>query len=270
MSTRRRLSQLLLASHIGLVLLFAVLLLATGVGTIRSAVVGQARTEAERAVSEARQRLVEWQHELNVGANLLAEQPTLRFYLQRGQLTKARTLVKNFHGTSAIGYIRVQVAGRTVAEFGTPPPSFTTGLIFDRKGRAWRVVQRDIRMATPASVVVAERIGNRLNVRPSGDQVIAELLPMTAAQIATGNPWSRPLREVAATGEPETFEKISNNAAARIAVFRDDAGEPAAMLTARVEQDWVERRIFEWLAAFGLSSLVTCVLALALAVLLAA
>src|SRR6476659_8230976 len=134
MSTRGRLSQLLLASHMGLVLLFAVLLLATGVGTIRSAVIGQTRTEAERAVSDARQRLQEWQRELNVGANLLAEQPTLRFYLQRGQLSKARALTKAFHGTSAIEYIRVQVAGRTVSELGKPPPAFTTGLIFDAKG----------------------------------------------------------------------------------------------------------------------------------------
>ena len=254
----------------GLVLLFAVLLLATGVGTIHSAVVGQARSEAERTLSDARQRLVEWQRELNVGANLLAEQPTLRFYLQRGQLTKARTLVKNFHGTSAIGYIRVQVAGRTVAEFGAPPPSFATGLIFDGKGHPWRVVQRDIRMATPASVVVAERIGDRLNVRPSSDLVTAELLPMIVGRVVTRNPWSRPLRAVATTGEPETFANIGNNAAVRIALFRDGNGAPSAMLTARVEQDWVERRFFEWLAAFGLSSLVTCVLALALAVLLSA
>jgi len=244
----------------GLVLLFAVLLLATGVGTIHSAVVGQARTEAERAVSEARQRLLDRQRELTVGANLLAEQPTLRFYLQRGQLTKARVLVKNFHGTSAIGYIRVQVAGRTVAEYGAPPPSFSTGLIFDAKGYAWRIVQRDIRMATPASVVIAERVGDRLNVRPSTDLVAAELLPMAAARVPTNNPWSKALQSVAATGEPETFEKIGNNAAVRIAVFRDDNGTPSAMLTARVEQEWVERRIFEWLAAFGLSSLVTCVL----------
>jgi len=270
MSTRRRLSQLLLASHIGLVLLFAVLLLATGVGTIHSAVVGQARTEAERAVSDARQRLLDWQRELNVGANLLAEQPTLRFYLQRGQLTKARLLVKNFHGTSAIGYIRVQVAGRTVAEYGKPPPSFTTGLIFDARGRAWRVVQRDIRMATPASVVVAEPLGDHLDVRPSSDLVAAELLPMSTGQIVTNNPWSKPLRAVAATGEPETFENVADNAVVRIAVFRDDSGQPSAMLTARVAQEWVERRIFEWLGSFGFSSLVTCVLALALAGLLAA
>ena len=269
MSTRRSLSQLLLASHMGLVLLFAVLLLATGVGTIRSAVVGQARTEAERAVSDARQRLQDWQRELSVGANLLAEQPTLRFYLQRGQLSKARALTKAFHGTSAIEYIRVQVAGRTVSELGKPPPTFDTGLVFDARGRAWRVVQRPIPMATPANIVVAEQVGDHLNERPT-DLIHAELLPLETGQVATNNPWSGPLRLVAATGEPETFEKIGNNAAVRIAVLRGDDGKPSAMLTARVEQDWVERRIVEWLAAFGLSSLVTCLLALALAVLVAA
>jgi len=97
MTRRRPLSHLLLASHIGLVLLFAALLLATAVGTIRSAVVAQARAEAERNVDESRRRLREWQRELQVAAGLLAEQPTLRFYLQRGQLTKARALVRAFH-----------------------------------------------------------------------------------------------------------------------------------------------------------------------------
>ena len=79
MTRRRPLSHLLLASHVGLVLLFAALLLATGVGTIRSAVIAQARAEAERNVNESRRRLSDWQRELQVTADLLAEQPTLRF-----------------------------------------------------------------------------------------------------------------------------------------------------------------------------------------------
>ena len=66
MSTRRPLSSLLLASHMGLLLLFAALLLATGVGTIRTAVLAQARAEAERSVSESRRRLQEWSRELRV------------------------------------------------------------------------------------------------------------------------------------------------------------------------------------------------------------
>src|SRR6187549_3335031 len=108
MTRRHRLSHLLLASHIGLVLLFAALLLATGIGTIRSAVRAQARTEAERSVAESRQRLDSWQRELAVGAGLLAEQPTLRFYVQRGQLTKARALAQAFHATSQLEFVRVE------------------------------------------------------------------------------------------------------------------------------------------------------------------
>jgi cell division protein FtsL len=71
MSTRRQLSQILLFSHIGLVLLFAVLLLAASLNTIRSAATAQARKESERSASEARRRLIEWQREPNVVADLL-------------------------------------------------------------------------------------------------------------------------------------------------------------------------------------------------------
>jgi signal transduction histidine kinase len=270
MSTRRRLSQLLLASHIGLVLLFAILLLATGVGTIRSAVIAQARTEAERVGSDARRRLQEWNRELSVGADLLAQQPTLRFYLQRGQLTKARKLVRDFHRTSHIEYVRVQLGGATIAEVGVAPPSFATGLAFDQKGVAWRVSQREMRSVPQASIVVAEKLGDRLDVRPSTSLVTAELLPIPAVVAGKKDAWNRALAQVSATGEPDTFEAIGNIAAARIEIIRDETGGSGALLVAIVEHEWVERRIVEWLAAFGLSGLVTGGLALALAILLAA
>lgn len=269
MSTSRRLSQLLLASHVGLVVLFAVLLLATGVGTIRSAVIGQARAEAERSASEARQRLQEWRRELSVGADLLAEQPTLRFYLQRGQLTKARALVRKFHGTSDIQYIRVMVGNRTISELGPRPPIFTTGLAFDAEHTPWRVVERPIRMSPAASIVVAENIGDRLDVRPGTELITVALQPLAAAR-NTNDPLNAALRSVVATGEPETFEAIAGNAAVRIFMLRDAIGEPGTLLSARVEQAWVQQRIVEWLAAFGVSILVTGALALGLAVLLAA
>ena len=269
MLTRRRLSQLLLASHVGLVLLFAALLLASGVGTIRSAVDGQARTEAERSVSEARRRLQEWRREFNVAAGLLAEQPTLRFYLQRGQLTKARLLVERFHRTSDIEYMRVQIGTRTIAEIGPKPPSFGTGLIFDGQGRLWRVVQREIRMSPEASVVVAGPVGERLNVRPSTELINVELQPLATPGKAN-DPWVRALREVNRTGEPDTFENIRGNAAVRVVRYSDDETEPSGLLIARVEEAWVEQRIVEWLGSFGVSSLVTILLALAIAVVLAA
>jgi signal transduction histidine kinase len=270
MSTRRRLSQLLLTSHIGLVLLFAILLLATGVGTIRSAVVAQARSEAERVTSEARRGLQEWRRELNVGAGLLAEQPTLRFYLQRGQLTKARRLVKSFHDTSDIEYIRVQMNGRTVAEIGSAPPSFNTGLVFDSSRVAWRVVQREVRSYPQASIVVAEKLGDRLAVRPANDLVIVDLQPQISNRLGSKNAWVIALSNVSASGEAETFEKIGGSAAARVMSFRDEDGGTDALLSTRVAQDWVGRRFFEWLASFGLSSLLTVGIALGLAILLSA
>src|SRR5688572_20361307 len=158
MSTRRRLSHFLLASHVGLVLLFAALLLAMGFGSIRSAVYAQARLEAERAVSESRRRVQEWQRELALAADLLAEQPTLRFYLQRGQLTKARALLGNFHRISRIDYVRVQLSGRTIAELGVAPPSFDSGLAFEPRGTAWWIVQRPIESYPQGSIVLAERL----------------------------------------------------------------------------------------------------------------
>lgn len=270
MSTRRSLSRLLLSSHVGLVVLFALLLLATGVGTIRSAVVGQARTEAERSVSEARQRLQDWSRELNVAADLLARQPNLRLYLVRDQYAKARSLVKDFHGTSAIEYIRLQEGGQIVAEFGRAPPNFATGLAFDARGVPWRVIQRDIPAKPGAIIIVAEPVGGRLSVRADSTRISPQLLPLPSASADRTIAWNRALLLVAASGEPETFEALGDVAAARIARVNDDGGTPGAMLVATVSQQWVQRRIVEGMAAFAVSGAVTILLALALAVLLAA
>jgi len=270
MSTSRRLSQLLLSSHIGLVLLFAVLLLATGVGTIRAAIIAQARTEAERVTSESRRQLQEWQRELTVVADLLAEQPTLRFYLQRGQLTKARKLVSSFHATSDIDYIRVERNGRTISELGPRPPSFSTGLAFDKSRTAWRVVYREISASPKASIVIAEKLGDRLAVQPATELITVELQPLIKNLGGSKNPWVLALSEVSNTGEAETFETITGVAAARVMSFRDEDGQTSALLSTRVADDWVERRFFEWLAAFGVSSLVTVGIALALAFVLSA
>ena len=270
MSTRRRLSQLLLASHMGLLLLFAALLLATGVGTIRTAVLAQARAEAERSVSESRRRLQEWSRELRVAANLLAEQPTLPFYLRRNQLTKARALVADFHRTSGVDYIRVQQRGRTVAEIGQAPPDFDPGLVFDSRGQAWRVVQRGIPYQPQATLVMAARLGDRLASLPGNERVTLQLRPLVGGGAELQHPLARAWQRVSKSGEPETMSAFRGAAAARVIRISDEAGDPSALLTALVEQAWVERRIFEWLGNFGLTGLVTGVLALALAVLLAA
>lgn len=269
MSTRRRLSQLLVASHIGLILLFGLLLLATGAGTIRAAVVGQARTEAERAVSEARTRLQEWRRELTVAGDLLAEHPTLIFYLDRGQVTKARELVVDFHSNSDIDYVRVEWDGQLLAAAGPEPPALQSGLVFDRRGAAWSILRRSSPSQPRAALVLAEQLGNRLMAPSGGELLTVRLDPPVLSPDSADDPWRSALYRVAESGEPATVENMGSAAAARIVSLRDDYGITRALLSARVQKDWVQRRILEWLAAFGGSILATFVFALVLAMFIA-
>jgi signal transduction histidine kinase len=266
----RRLSHLLLLSHVGLVLLFGLLLLATGIGTIRSAVVAQARSEAERTVSQGRRRLLDWRSEVGRAADLLAEQPTLGFYLQRDQLTKARALVEEFHATSGLEYVRVDVDGRMRIAVGRPPPETRRGLHVDAMGSAWQVEARQVDSLPSATLVVASRLGSRLADIGEAPSVTMRVLPLVAAQAVTEDPWQSALAQVSASGEPDTFEDIGESAAARVVSLRDDSGRPAVLLAARVHRNWVDRRILEWLAAFGVSWVLAVGLALALAIVLSA
>jgi signal transduction histidine kinase len=271
MSTRRRLSQLLLASHVGLVLLFALLLLATGVGTIRAAVVGQARTEAERAVSEARVRLEEGRRELMVTADLLAEHPTLRYYLESGQLTKARALVSDFHATSDVDHLGVHWNGQSVNAGAAAPPATTDGLAFDARGDAWRVVRRELVGGTPAWLLLAKRVGAAQSMAPSaGALVQLQLQPLRTSTPPAEDDWAAALRRVSDSGEPATVENVGPHAAARIVSLRGDDGRPMALLSAAVHRDWAQQRLLEWLAGWGGAALATLAIALALAMLLAA
>jgi signal transduction histidine kinase len=279
MSARRRLSQLLLASHLGLVLLFALLLLATGVGTIRSAVSAQARAEAERALDDARRRAMDWERDLRVTANLIGEQPTLPFYLERGQFTKARALVARFQATSGVDYIQVTLRGRTIAENGPRPPDRLTGLAFGPDGTPWRIAQGGFASVPDATVIVAERLGTRLQQRVDGSMVRTRLEPLAiglAAELAGprdgggDRAWTAFLRRVSESGQAESVESLAGSAVARAEVLRDEVGEPQALLSTRLAPAWVDRRIIEWLASFGLFGLLIAGLALGLGVVLAA
>ena len=267
-STRQRLPQLLIASHLGALLLFAGLLLASGGGTIRTAVVGQARTEAERGVNEARKRILEGTRELGVTAGLLAEQPTLRSYLQTRQLTKARELVADFHGTSNVEFLRVEKDGEVLASLGKPPPQFTTGLAFDRGGAPWRVLRRDLPELPGAAIVVAQPLAERLRADASFVDVSLRPLP-TQEAARDADAFADAMRTVAESGEPTTLESVGTLAAVRIVRLRSPTSEPAAILTASVPQDWVRRRVIEWHAAFGASMALALLLAMALASLVA-
>lgn len=270
MSTRRQLSQILLLSHIGLVVFFAVFLVAASLGTIRSAAVAQARKEAERSASEARRRLAEWQREPNVVADLLVEQPSLPFYLQRGQFTKSRTLIEDVRKTSGIDYIGLERAGAMFGEIGPRPPSLAEGLAFGRKGEAWWIVRRKLPYVQDISIVVAESLKQRLSERSEVEYVHVVLRPVLRKGSAADGALVAALREVSATGESDTYENIRGAAAVRIVNIRDETGNSAALLVASVHEQWLKGRMLEWLASFGLSSLVTGGLAFALAYLLAA
>lgn len=265
MSTRRRLSHLLLASHLGALLVFAALLLASGFGTIRAAVTGQARTEAERGVTEARKQLIDLRRELSVAADLLAEQPTLRFYLETGQLTKARALVRDFHATSGVASLQVRWNDELLSNAGPAAPHEATGLGFDARGQLWRVFRRGIADLPAASIVVADRVDGRL--RPASDFVKVRIEPA----LAEGRPpeWHKSTRAVAETGDPLTVESIGDIAAARI--VRLDMADPSAyaILSASVGKEWVERRILEWYTGFGIAIAAAFAVALSLAVLVA-
>jgi signal transduction histidine kinase len=256
---------LLVASHLGALLLFVAMLLASGLGTIRTAVVGQARTEAERAVTDSRNRLRDWQRELNVAADLLAEQPTLRFYLETGQITKARELVRDFHATSDLEYLRVEWQGRVLAQVGPRPPRQDSGLDFDANGSAWRVFRRGIPGLPEASIVVAGRLDDRL--QPASDFVDVKLQAAPTAAPAIDDEWANAVHAVAESGEPTTIESMDGVAAARIVNVRNAEGAPVTILSASVSSDWVQRRLLEWYAGLGVSILIAFLLALGLAML---
>jgi signal transduction histidine kinase len=269
MSTRRRLSQLLLASHLGLTLLFALLLLGMGLGTIRTAVIGQARTEAERAVSEARVRLQEGSRELAVTAGLLAEHPTLRFYLERGQTTKARALVADFHATSDVDYVRVEWNGQTALTFGARPPAGTDGLEFDSRGAAWRLVHRPMSGTGPGFILLGKRLGGPRSMAPSADALVDIQLQPPVAAAPHADPWHTVLAQVTESGESATVEDVGPHAAARVVGLRGADGRTMAVLSAAVRREWVQRRLLEWFAGWGGATLATFLLALVLAVVLA-
>jgi signal transduction histidine kinase len=258
---------LLVATHLGALLLFAVLLLASGLGTIRVAVVGQARTEAERAVTESRKQLASWRRELGVASDLLAEQPTLRFYLQSGQVTKARDLVREFQSTSDVDYVQVARAGKVLATAGPVPPGLEPGFVFDRTGNMWCVFRRGVADLPDTSVLVAERLGSRL--QPGSSFVTIRVQAAPKHDPAKSDEWTSAIRSVAESGEPTTLESVGDTAAARIVSLRLGSGTSPVILSASVSKDWTKRRILEWYASFGASMALAFVVALGLATLVA-
>lgn len=272
---RRPLAHFLLANHVGLVLVLTMLLLVTGAGTMQTAVIGHARAEAERAVSDARRQLQAWRRELGISVGLLSSQAGLKAALEAHQVDAVHAVVSDFRRRSGIEYIEVRRAGRTIAALGEAPPSLVKGMTVDESGKVWRVEQTDVDDVGDASVLVADRLGDGLAASRASEFIRVELqtLPLADSAMATvpaGEGWRSVLRRVAASGEPETVEALAGNAAARVVVLRDELGRPSALLSARVAEDWAERRALEWLAKFAVSSLGMGLLMLGASVVIAA
>jgi signal transduction histidine kinase len=201
-----------------------------------------------------------------VAADLLAEQPTLRFYLETDQLTKARTLVKDFHATSGVESLQVQWKGETLAAEGPQVPYDATGLGFDAGGALWRVFRRDIPGLPEATILVGDRVDARL--LPASDFVSVRIEPASLSAAASSD-WEKSVKAVAESGEPLTVESIDDIAAARIVSVQMADSANLAILSASVGNDWVERRILDWYAGLGIAIAAAFVVALSLAVLVA-
>lgn len=272
-----RLSHLLLASHALLVLLLAGLLLLGALGTVRTAVLGQARVQAEQGIAEARARLRDWRRELGVAARLLAEQPQLPALWARGQQDRIGVLLQEFLQTSRINWVRLQQDGRVLVTQGRGPLPDTESLParsqwwFADDGSPWRIEHAPLAERSGVSIFAAEPLGVRLRARAPLDFVEVALQPLDlgsgaeSGADAPASAWQAALRSASLSGDPETLDGLDGEAVARIVSVRDESGQPVALLTARIAPDWVRQRLFDWLAGFGLVVGLALVLALSLA-----
>lgn len=269
----RRLGWLLVASHVGLVLLLALLLLLAGAGTIRAAIQQRAQAQATQAASEGLVRLGDQRRDVAVVAGLLAERPTLQRYLQRGQRTAAIEFLDAFLETSQVDYLRVERDGAVFAETGMLPPDPTLpGLQPDpRDGAFWLVDAAPLAALPDTRVLVARRLPDGA-VAPGepGDERV-DLLPVgeaTDARLGTGRVRTA-YRHVYATGVGETVGRTDAHAAMRIEPVRGPDGGADALLVASIPRSATTRDIAAWLGAFALVTLLAASVAAAMAIWLA-
>ena len=272
MATGRKLSRLLVFSHVGLVLLLAALLLATGARTIRDAIQERAQAQATQGAADAMARLRDERRDVRVVASLLTERPTLQGYLQRNQRTAAGEFLETFRQTARVDYILSIRDGRVFTETGVPPPDTSrSGLQADPASTGFWIVE-SMAMPPPLSgrVVVAQRLGDPGNGEVDGDIEFALLGPPTwTGPTARADEVRNAYRHVHATGVAETVVRAGDLAVLRIEPVRAPDGTMEALLAASIPRDVVARDTFGWLAAFALGSLIVATLAALLAAWLA-
>lgn len=265
MAGGRRLSRLLVLSHVGLVLLLAALLLAAGANTIHGAIQDRARAQVTQAAADALARLEDQRRDIGVVAGLLTERPTLHGYLRTGRRTAAREFVDTFRQTARVDYLRVEHGDAVFAEAGTAPPHLgQTGLQVDPGGKGfWLVQARPMQPAGEARVVVARHLPGQALATGNADERI-RLHPVAApapAAATDGGGVADALRHVGATGVAETIGPVDRHAALRIEPVRASGGRIEALLAVSIPREAVLRDTLGWLAAFALGCAAAATLA---------
>lgn len=264
-----RLPRLLLASHVGLVGLLALLLLATGAGVVRASLLERARAQVAQAASEAQARLLDQRQGLVVVAEILAERPTLRRLLARSNARNARAFVDDFLQAGRLDYIGVFRRGEAFAETGTPPPDVLhAGLQFGRDGGRWLVVSDAMEGEGARRVVVARRLNDGM-LGAGGGTIRLRLRAPGATAATSDDALATAIRHVLVTGAGETLRPDAGDAAVRVEPVRWGKGRIEAILVASQPRSALLGNLLEWLAAFLLGSLAIVVVAIAVAVWLA-
>lgn len=264
-----RLLQLLLASHVGLVALLALLLLATGAGIIRASLVERAQAQVAQAATQVQARLLDQRQDLSVVAGLLVERPTLRRYLARSDADAARAFVDDFRRAGRLDYIGVFRRGAAFAESGSPPPDLLrNGLQLGQGGaQRWLVASEAIETPAGHRVVVARELTLEALGLDDDEAVRVRLVAPTAR---VGDDLGTAIRHVLATGAGETLDKPTGDAAAvHLEPVRREAGGIEAILVTTLPGSTLAGDLLEWLLLFLVGSLAIVAVAVAVAIWLA-
>jgi len=275
MAGSRRLSSLLVLSHVGLALALWVLMLAIGASNLRGVLSERAELQTTRAAADALSRVEDQRRDVAMVARLLAERPTLQGHLLRGRSDRAVEFIDTFRETAQVHYIQIDRDGVLVQASGEPPPQpLRSGLQRDGAADLW-MVQDYMMLALPD---VRIRVGRRLALR----QLQADPGTESRIEVLTlqGDDWpvrraagdatlERSLRHVGTTGVPESVVATQGDELVRIEPVRTPGGEVEALLLATLPGDAVARDGVRWLTAFALAGLLLAALAALVAVWLA-
>ena len=274
-----RLSHLLLLSHVGLVLLLALLLLATGAGVIRASLEETARARASQSATEAVARLKAQQREVAMVAGLLAERPTLHRYLRQHQRLAAGKFLDTFRQTARLQFVSVGGQGATFAQAGdAPPDAARAGVQYDPDGRRFWLVAATTDEPPSHRIVVARVVPYAALASPDAGDVEIGLVTTAATR---GSPSPRAghesddgdqaeildsYRHVRATGRGETVGPLDDAAIVRIEPVRGADGDIEALVVATLPGAALQRQSLGWLLAFTAGCLGIVALAAAVAV----